>query len=563
MAGTSLFYQVLEIAKKEKAYKEQTIKDLIALVKNELARNREKGLIFGKHLRIFFDDCINEKDRINKQFIYNSLFTLLVAESPYSLDSYFQALEWQRPVEESFWLPRREKLMSVVEEIEKLLITDDLDELFISMPPRVGKSTLALFVYTWIIGTNSELHNLYASCSGQLTNAFYKGIYEILTDETTYCWKKIFPNVKFDPNVFVSAKECFLDTGRVKRYHSFTGRSIDSESLNGSCDCNGVLCGDDLCSGIEEALNKERLGMLNMKVNNNLLTRAKMGCKIMWIGTRWSIADPIQVRLDSLDGTTIRHKVINRPALDPETDESNFDYKYGVGFSTEYYRNKRASFINNGDEASWLAQFMGQPIERSGLLFPIEDLMTYTELPAEMPDRIYGFCDIAWGGGDFTCLPCIYQYGDICYCPEMVCDSGDKVATVPKVVDLISRHRMVQVRFEKNSGGEQYKEAVEKELARRGISLNIETKRAFSVQKKYANSKEQHIFEKAPDIRQIRFLDRKMWNEDYRKAMQMLTTYMVNGKNKHDDSPDALAGSMDIKDEVKKTTAMRIVSRLF
>ena len=563
MAGISLFYKVLHIAQEEKGLKEQTVKDLIALVKNELPRDREKGLIFGKHLKIFFDKCIKDVNRQNKQFIYNSLFSLLVAESPYSLDSYFQALEWRRPIEESFYLPRREKLKEIVEGLEQLLITDEIDELFTSQPPRTGKTTLAVFTFTWLIGTNSELANLYASCSGQLVNAFYKGIYEVITDESTYCWRLIFPNVKFDPNVFVNSKECYLDTGRIKRYHSFTGRSIDAESLNGACDCNGLLCADDLVSGIEEAVNKDRLDMLNMKVNNNLLTRAKMGAKIWWIGTRWSLKDPIQVRLNSLEGTTRRYKVINRPALDPDTDESNFAYLYNVGFDTQYYRDRREQFRNNGDEASWLAQYMGQPIERSGLLFNQDDLIWYDELPQQEPDRVYGYCDIAWGGGDYTVLPCLYQYGDDVYCPAVVCNNGDKTVTIPKVADQIITHKMSAVRFEKNNGGDNYKEEVEKFLAKKGYFTNIDLKRAFSIQKKFANSKDTHIFEKAPEIRKIRFLRPDKWTEEYRTAMRMLTSYMINGKNKHEDVPDALAGSMDMKDEMKKQTSVKIVQRLF
>lgn len=560
MAGTSLFYTVLDVAKQERGYKEQTIKDLIALVKNELARNRNKGVIFGKHLRLFFDELINEKDRTNKQFIYNSLFTLLVAESPYSLDSYFQALEWFRPVEESFYLPRREQLKPIVEGLERLLITDEIDELFTSQPPRTGKTTLAVFTYSWLIGVNSERANLYASCSGQLVNAFFKGIYEILTDKTTYCWNRIFPNCKFDINSYVNSKECYLDVGRIKRYHSYTGRSIDAESLNGACDCNGLLCADDLVSGIEEAMNEDRLNMLNMKVNNNLLTRAKMGAKIWWIGTRWSLKDPIQVRLNALEGTSRRFEVINRPALN-ENDESNFHYLYNVGFDSQYYKDRRDNFVNNNDEASWLAQYCGCPIERSGLLFP--ELQYYDELPEGAPTYIYGHCDIAWGGGDYTVLPCIYQYGDECYMPDVVCDNGDKAITVPKVVELIVKNHMTQVRFEKNSGGDMYKQEVERTLAKRGIALNIETKRAFSIQKKYANSKEQHIFEKAPDIRRIKFKRSTEWNADYRKAMQFLTSYMIGGKNKFDDVPDALAGSMDIKEEKRKATAMKVMKRLF
>lgn len=559
----SLFYKVLEIAKSENGQNEQTIKDLVALTKNELATNKDKGMVFAKHLKMFLGGKMQDPSVVNKQFFYDCYFNVLVAETPYSLDSYFQALEWNRPIKERFYLPRRKQLLNVVKDLEDLIINKTIDEYFLSLPARVGKTTLTLFLMSWIIGMNSELSNLYCSCSGTLVDTFYKGLTEILNDDTTYLWGVIFKNTKWDKLTFTNSKQCYLDTGRVKRYHSFTGRSIDAESLNGACDCNGLLVADDLVSGIEEALNKERLWALNLKVNNNLLTRAKMGAKILWIGTRWSIADPIGVRIESLANTNKRCRVVVRPALN-ENEESNFDYLYGVGFDSQYYKDRKQAFLDMDDEPSWLAQYQGQPIERTGLLFSTETLKYYNGvLPNQEPTRIFGFCDVAWGGGDYTCLPVIYQYDDVCYCVDFVCDKGEKNITIPKVINAIKKYNMTSVQFEKNSGGENYKEEVEKALIKDGVILNITTKSAFSIQKKNANSKETHIFEKAPEIREIYFLESSKRNGDYKKAIEMLTSYTINGKNKNDDVPDALAGCMDMKNEITRKATFEILRRLF
>ena len=553
----SLFYQVLDIAKQENCENEQTIKDLITLAKNELKRDRDKGLIFTKHIKLLIDKQISSKT-LNKSFFYQCLFNVLVAETPYSLDSYFQALEFNRPLQEQFYLPRRKQLKPIVDALEDLLIYDKLDELFTSEPPRVGKTTLAVFVLTWQLGMYSEKSNLYSSCSGQLVNTFYKGLSEILTDEFTYQWHKIFPNTKFDKNTFVNSKECSMDTGRIKRYHSFTGRSIDAESLNGACDCNGILLGDDLCSGIEEALNQTRLNALWLKVNNNLLTRAKMGAKKWWIGTRWSLGDPIARRLASLEGSTVRYRVVNIPALN-EKDESNFDYLYGVGFSTEYFQDRRRNFEQSDDDASWLAQYMGEPVERTGLLFPIEELNTYGGiLPSGEPDRVWGYCDIAWGGGDYTVFPVLVRYGEEVYCPAIVCDNGDKTITQPKVVDTIIRHNVGSIRFEKNAGGQEYKEAVDKKLKERGWVIN-----STSVYHSNANNKEVRIFETAPEVRKIKFLDPALRDSDYQKAMRFLCSYSITGKNKCDDVPDAFSGGIEMDRDVRRTVEVSFFARPF
>lgn len=551
-----LFYKVLEIAEEEHGLNLQTIKDLVSLTRNMMKQDAIKGLEYGKATEDFLDKQLHIKENpLAKQ--HSELFwQTLVAETPYSLDSYFRALEWNRPIKEQFYLPRRKQLLKLVKDIEDLVIWDEIDELYISQPARTGKTTLVLFLLTWFMGLYPEKANLYCSCSATLTSAFYKGLTEILNDNNTYLWDMIFPNTKWNSNAFANSKECYLDVGRVKRYHSFTGRSIDSEGLNGAVDVNGILIADDLCSGIEEALNKERLKTLNMKVNNNLMTRKKMGAKVLWIGTRWSLADPIGSRTITIENTKIRHRIVNIPALD-ENDESNFNYLFNVGFSTQYYRDMRQTFEDMDDLASFNAQYMGMPLERSGLLF--DELKEYNGvLPNEICVRKFAFCDIAWGGGDYTCMPILYQYGSTLYCPDIVFDNGNKRITQPKVANAIIKHELGSVRFEKNNGGQEYKDAVEKMLLDKNYKLNITTRLADNTK-----SKEIKIFEHAPEIREIRFLEVSKQSPEYKRAMIQLKSFTINGKNKHDDMPDSLAGAIDMYNEVEKKVKVQIFERFF
>lgn len=561
----SLFYKVLDIAKQEGYTNHQTIKDLLNLAKNELKRDIKHGLIFTEHLKRVVDKQIKVAN-VSKSFFFDIYFQILVAETPYSLDSYFQALEFNRPIEQAFYLPRRKQLLPIVKDLERLVIYDEIDELFLSTPPRIGKTTLILFLMSWYVGMHPDKANLYASCATHLVNAFYKGLLSILTDDATYMWGKIFPFVKFDKMYMCNAKECYLDTGRVKRYHSFTGKSIDAESLNGACDCDGLLVADDLVSGIEEALNKERLGILNMKVNNDLLSRAKMGAKKLWIGTRWSLGDPIGKRIDVISATKIRYVIHSRPALN-ENNESNFDYLYNKGFNTQYYLDLRKVYEHNNDIASFNAIYMQEPVERSGLLFPMDTLNFYEgTLPSDQPDRVFGFCDPAFGGGDYLSFPILYKYGDEYYCHGWVFDNNEKNITEPKVAHAIFKHKMTAVRFEKDNGGEDYKDDVVKILEKQyNYVLNVTSINAFKVQQRGAESKQLHIFDRAPEIRQIFFLSEKYWDDDYRKAMQQLTAYTIQGnaRKKKDDAPDSLAKTIDMDRVVERKTTIKIVPRLF
>lgn len=554
-----LFYRILEIANNKDDVRAE-VSDLISVAQNKLKTDKEKGLEYCKLIKLFLNNKIKISKALSKQLLLDRYFDVLVLETPYSLDSYFQALEWGREPKDKFWMPRRKQLLPIVHKLEDLLINDKIDELFLSQPARTGKSTLSMFTLSWVMGINSELANLYCSNSGTVINAFYKGVLEIITDNYTYQWWKIFKEVKFDKNSFTNAKDTYLDVGRIKRYHSFTGRSIDGDGLNGACDCNGLLIGDDLCSGYEEALNKTRLNMLWGKVDNNLLTRAKMGCKILWIGTRWSLHDPIGRRLRMLQNDPAfskrRFEVVNIPALN-ENDESNFDYKYGVGFDTNYFKERRASFIANNDEPSFLAQYMGQPIERSGLLFPQEEMRYYNGvLPQGIPDRVFAFVDIAWGGGDFTSMPIAYQFGKALYIHDWVFSEEDKFITRPLVIQKTIEHKLSSLRFEKNNGGEEYREYCERELVKKGYKCMITTRMA-------TRSKEVRIYENAPEIREMWFLEPSKRSSMYARAMTNLTSYTGLDKKQHDDAPDSLSGLVDMYNEIEKRVEVSIFKRPF
>ena len=284
------------------------------------------------------------------------------------------------------------------------------------------------------------------------------------------------------------------------------------------------------------------------KVDNNLLPRAKEKAKILWCGTRWSMIDPAGLRMELLLNDERfkdrRVKIINLSALD-EKDESQFNYKYGVGFSTEYYRQRRASFERNNDMASWMAQYMGEPIERDGALFAPNDMRYYNgELPEGDPDRIFMAVDPAFGGGDFVASPVCYQYGDDIYVHDVVYDNRDKKITQPLLVNAVIKHNTQAMRFEANKSTESYKEGVEQELKKRGRRLNITTKAAPSTKAKW-----QRIFDKAPDIRErMIFRESGKRSKEYNLFMQNVFSYKITGKNKNDDAPDSLSMAIDMVD---------------
>lgn len=462
---------------------------------------------------------------------------VLISAAHDDFDSFMLALEFNRRPNEQFWRPRRKLLMSDCEALQDLE-DDKLDELFIGKPPRVGKTTLIMMFLLWVMGRNSEMSNLYCSFTAIVVETFYNGLLEVLQDSATYAYGDVFPGLKV---MGTNAKDATLDLERRKRYHSFTGRPIGG-SLNGSCDSNGYIIGDDLCSGIEEALSKDRMASLWSKVDSNFLTRAKEQCKRLWIGTRWSLLDPQGIRLDLLQNDPqyrdVRWRCINTPALNAN-DESNFEYGYGVGFSTGYYLKRRASFERNNDMASWLAQYQGQPIERDGAVFSPDDLRYYNgELPDADPDRVFMVVDPAWGGGDFVAAPVVKQYGNDLYIVDVVYDNGDKRITQPLIVKKVKEYGVEAMFVEATKTTKSYAEEVDGMLRAEGIRINIQsTTKHFT-----GTGKEQRIFDKAPEIREkMLFLESGKRSKAYELFMQNVFSFAIGRKNTHDDAPDSLA----------------------
>lgn len=477
--------------------------------------------------------------------------------APKDFDSYLIYLEWNRKPEERFYLPRRKCILPFVRDLQDL-VDDRLDELFLSCPPRIGKTSLLMFFVTWIIGRDSERSNLYSAYSDTITSAFYSGVLEVLNDPNTYLWHDIFPKAKV---VATNSKNETINIDRNKRYASLTCRSLYG-TLNGSCDADGLLISDDLLSGIEEALNKDRMITAWGKVDNNLLSRAKGSAKILWCGTRWSMTDPIGLRIDTVTNNekfaNRRVKIINIPALD-ENDESNFDYMYGVGFSTDAYHQRRASFERNNDMASWLAQYMGEPIERDGAVFSPDDFRYFNGvLPDGDPDRVFTAVDPAWGGGDFVAAPIICKYGNDLYVTDVVYDNSDKRVTQRMVADKVIEHNVAAVQVEATKTTEEYANGIESILSEYGRKVNLTTKTATQTK----GGKQQRIFDKAPDIRErMIFLENGKRSKAYQLFMQNVFSFKMVGKNKNDDAPDSLCMAI----EMDQATSVRplIMQRLW
>lgn len=457
---------------------------------------------------------------------------LLLEAQNQQVDSYFLYLEKNREAERRFYEPRREQFLKFgIPQGMQDLIDDNLDLLTISLCPGGGKSTAGIFFLSACMGWWPDMPNLASAHSGILTRSFFDGVNQILTDTYDYTWHEIFPGVKFDPRSGTNSKEQTINVGSPKRFKSLTCRAINA-SLTGATRCEKILYADDLCSGIEEALSRERLDKLWQTYNTDLKTRKKDQCKEIHIQTRWSTSDVVG-RLEREHEHDPRARFIAVPALD-ENGESNFNYKYGVGFSKEYFEDMKMSM----DDVSFRCLYMNQPIEREGLLYHEDELRRYLTLPSGKPDAILSIADTKNKGTDYFVQPVMYVYGDDFYMEDVICsDESDYEIQYEKSVMKVVSNKVDALRVESNNGGSRVAFEINKRLKDQGYYCNV-------TENYTTKNKETKIIVFAPWVKQhVLFKDKSLYSpkDDYGVFINQLITYTVAGRVLHDDVPDALA----------------------
>ena len=396
-------------------------------------------------------------------------------------------------------------------------------------------STICIFFLTWHMGRHPDDASAMGGHSDTLVNGFYGELNAVLDPGGEYLWHDVFPHAQIESR---SAKYLQINLNHPKRFPTMTCRSAEG-TWTGAIDISrdGILYVDDLVKDLEESLSPARLDAKYNIYLNQMKDRMKDGALQLMVGTRWNVMDPLgRVREQYRDNPKYRFTVI--PALDAN-GESNFQYDYGVGFSTEYYRDMKASI----DDCTWCAKYQGAPYVRQGLVFPPDSLLRYNGvLPGGSPERIIAACDVAWGGEDYLSMPIVYVYGDgSMYCVDVVFSNANKVFTQPEVVGKLLIHRPHQVQFEANNGGTEYAQAIDEMLRAKGCVLNISTRRAPG-----NASKLSRIIQYAPDILKIHFLDFDHSTPEYRSFIEWLCSFVSLGKNVHDDAPDSLAQLMDL-----------------
>ena len=419
-----------------------------------------------------------------------------------------------------FYKPNRRFLVDVCNEFQSFLEEATEDVLVLNMPPRHGKSRTLGKLVEWVLGRDHTKKIMTGSYNETLSTVFSKSvrnnIQEVKADDSKIVYSDIFDaRIKYGDGAM---NLWSLEDG----YNNYLATSPTGTATGFGAD---IIIIDDVIKNALEANNATVLeGHWDWFINT-MLSRLETGGKIIINMTRWHSDDLAGKVLKNLtaSGYTVKH--INLKAYNEETDTMLCEE---ILSKKEYQRK-----INTMGADIASANYQQEPIDLKGRLY--QKFLTYDVLPDDII-KIWNYTDTADKGADFFASPVFAETADHdAYILDVMYTKEPMETTEIAHANMIIRNRVNCVRIEGNNGGRGFRrnsERITKERGYHGAVFEDFHQSANKQSRILSNSAwvENHVY--YPDDWATR------WPEFY----EAITKYQREGKNAHDDAPDAVTG---------------------
>ena len=403
---------------------------------------------------------------------------------------------------------RRPFLYKIAEQFQRIA-NGEIKSLAVSMPPRAGKSYITSLFCVWLIGRNPSGSVMRNSTTATLYNKFSYDVRGFIRDPR---FNMVFPNVR------LSADKQGVGGWNVTQAKQVTyfGNGVGGTIIGFGASEAAIT--DDLYRGHEDAMSETINDKTHRWYESAHLSRIEQGCPQIDIGTRWSDDDVIGKNIE--DGHY--DEIVIVPAL---VDGKSFceDVK-----TTEEY----IALKNRTDPFIWNSEYMQEPVQLEGVVFPKDRIQYYDKLPRlaenEVPIYVY-FGDTADEGEDYYSGPYAMIHNNLVYIIDATFNRFNLTENEPIILALLEEYQFSRVWIEANSFGAYYIRNVRKETSApvRGV--------------KQTKNKILRILAEAGFILQNFRFPKNSPSNEYDRFMIQVCKLLKTG-SKHDDAPDSLAG---------------------
>lgn len=417
-----------------------------------------------------------------------------------------------------FYKNERQFLKDKCHAMQEFLEQDEYKICVINEPPRFGKSRTSQKFVEWILGRNIEEKIMTGSYNTTLSTMFSKNvrnaIQEIKIDADKLVYSDIFPDVSIKDGD--GAMNLWSLVGGYNNYLA-TSPGGTATGFGAS-----LIIIDDLLKNAYEANNETIKESHWTWFTDTMLSRLEEGGKILIVMTRWATDDLAGRALEHFEKLGVKVKHINYKAI---KDDGTLLCKDIL--SAESIAIKKATM---GADI-FNANYQQEPINVKGRLY--SSLLTYTEKPDF--DYILNYTDTADTGSDFLCSICYGVCGNYEYILDVLYTKDPMEITEPATAEMLTRNKVGNALIESNNGGRGFARNVERELKERG---NYHTEIKWFHQSK--NKIARILSNSTGVMKNVLFPEN--WQELWPEFARDLLKYQKEGKNAHDDAPDALTG---------------------
>nr|DAR70249.1 MAG TPA: Terminase [Caudoviricetes sp.] len=414
-----------------------------------------------------------------------------------------------------FYNDKKEYLKDLCNQLQNF-IDSNKKILVINMPPRFGKSYTATLFVQWLLGRNNKLKIMTGSYNETLSSTFAKQVRDMIATEQTQgvtVYGDIFPDTKIKYGE-ASMNKWALEGSQVANY---LATSPTGTATGFGAD---LIVIDDLIKNSEEAYNSNVLEKHIDWFTNTMLSRTEKGFKLIIIMTRWASNDLAGFILSNYDDVVhINYKAINddgTPLDEGTLSLEDFEFK-----------------TKNMAKEIVYANYQQEPIDIKGRLY--SEFKTYVDLPKEKIVKISAYCDTADTGEDFLCNIIYADCKDSAYILDVIYTKEAMEITEPMVAEAYKKFNVNVADIESNNGGRAFARNIERITRDKG---NYKTVVKWFHQ---SGNKIARILSNSAWVNNNIYMPID-WKNKWSEFAKDIISYQKEGKNKHDDGPDALTG---------------------